>query len=59
MGKRSIYLILALLVSLASPTLEASKAPYSAEQLIALSEIIAVGEICCFFQGCSDVGFPR
>lgn len=45
MDLRSVYLILALLVSLTSPTLEASKAPYSAEQLIALSEIIAVGEI--------------
>ena len=45
MIQRSVYLILALLVSLASPTLEASKAPYSAEQLIASSEIIAVGEI--------------
>ena len=42
---RFALLIATAWVFLFAPVIEASKAPYSAEQLIASSEIIAVGEI--------------
>ncbi|OUU19887.1 MAG: hypothetical protein CBC13_11905 [Planctomycetia bacterium TMED53] len=43
--KLPFFLVLALLASFANPIIEASKAPYSPEQLFASSEIIVVGEI--------------